>query len=50
MIISKRFEIMIYKFYKILIFISISLILSTHASSETKLLGTERDWKATQLD
>lgn len=46
MIISKRFEIMIYKFYKILIFISISLIFSTHASSETKLLGTERDWNA----
>ena len=52
MIISKRFEIMIYKFYKILIFISISLFFTTHAYSETKLLGTEKYWKAysTRLD
>ena len=47
-----RFEIMIYKFLKILTFITASIFFSTHAFSETKLLGTEKNWKAysTKLD
>ena len=48
----KRFGIMIYKFFKILIFITVSIFFSTNALSETKLLGTEKYWKAysTKID
>ena len=47
-----RFRIMIYKLYKILIYIVISIVLTNQALSETKLLGTEKYWKAysTKLD
>ena len=47
-----RFRIMIYKLYKILIYIVISTVLTNQALSETKLLGTEKYWKAysTKLD
>ena len=43
---------MIYKLYKILIYIVISTVLTNQALSETKLLGTEKYWKAysTKLD
>ena len=43
---------MIYKFYKIFIFITVSIFFTNHALSETKLLGTEKYWKAysTKLD
>ena len=43
---------MIYKFNKILMFITVSILFTTHALSETKLLGTEKNWKAysTKLD
>ena len=37
---------MIYKFYKILIILFVSTFFTTHAFSETKLLGTERAWNA----
>ena len=52
MIISKRFRIMIYKFYKTLIFMTVSVFFTTQAFSETKLLGTEKNWKAysTKID
>ncbi len=52
MIILERPGIMIYKFYKILIFITVSIFFTNHAFSETKLLGTEKNWKAysTQID
>ena len=47
-----RFRIMIYKLYKILIYTVISIVLTNQALSETKLLGTEKYWKAysTKLD
>ena len=47
-----RFRIMIYKFYKILLLMTVSIFFSTHAFSETKLLGTEKYWKAysTKID
>ena len=47
-----RIKIMIYKFYKILILITVSIFFTNHAFSETKLLGTEKNWKAysTNLD
>ena len=47
-----RFRIMIYKFYKILLFMTVSIFFTTHAFSETKLLGTEKYWKAysTKID
>ena len=47
-----RFGKMIYKFNKILMFITVSILFTTHALSETKLLGTEKNWKAysTKLD
>ena len=47
-----RFRIMIYKFFKILLFITVSIFFTTHAFSETKLLGTEKNWKAysTKID
>ena len=43
---------MIYKFYKILLFMTMSIFFTTHAFSETKLLGTEKYWKAysTKID
>ena len=43
---------MIYKLYKILLFMTVSIFFTTHALSETKLLGTEKNWKAysTQID
>jgi len=43
---------MIYKYYKILIFLFLSFFFSTNSFSETKLLGTENFWKAysTKLD
>ena len=43
---------MVYKFYKLLTLTSVSFLLTTHAFSETKLLGTEKYWKAysTKLD
>ena len=43
---------MIYKFYKILMLITVSILFATHALGETKLLGTERHWKAysTKID
>ena len=52
MTVSKRFEIMFYKFYTILIHIIVSIFFTTQALSETKLLGTEKYWKAysTKLD
>ncbi len=37
---------MIYKLYKILIYIVISIAFTNQALSETKLLGTERAWNA----
>ena len=46
MIVSMRFGIMIYKFYTVLIHIIISIFFTTQAFSETKLLGTEKYWKA----
>ena len=47
-----RFRIMIHKFYKILLFMIVSTFFTTHALSETKLLGTEKNWKAysTKID
>ena len=50
--ILKRFGIMIYKFYKILMFITVLIFYTTNALSETKLLGTEKYWKAysTKID
>ena len=47
-----RFRIMIYKLYKILIYITVLIVLTNQAYSETKLLGTEKYWKAysTKLD
>ena len=52
MIILKRFEIMIINFYKIFIFIALLFFSISPALSETKLLGTEKYWKAysTKLD
>ena len=43
---------MIYKFYKLLIFLSLSFFFTTNGFSETKLLGVEKFWKAysTKLD
>ena len=43
---------MIYKFYKVLIFIVASILFTNHAFSETKLLGAEKNWKAysTKID
>jgi len=43
---------MINKLYKILIYIAVSIVLTNQAFSETKLLGTEKYWKAysTKLD
>ena len=43
---------MIYKLYKILIYITVLIVLTNQAYSETKLLGTEKYWKAysTKLD
>ena len=43
---------MIYKFYKIFMFIILSILFANQAFSETKLLGTEKYWKAysTKLD
>ncbi len=43
---------MIYKFYKILLFITVSIFFTTHAFGDTKLLGKEKYWKAysTELD
>ena len=37
---------MIYKFYKILIYIVASIFFAAQAFGETKLLGTEKYWKA----
>ena len=37
---------MIYKFYKILIYIVVSIFFIAQAFGETKLLGTEKYWKA----
>ena len=37
---------MIYKFYKILIYIVVSIFFAVQAFGETKLLGTEKYWKA----
>ena len=47
-----RFEIMIYKFYTVLIHIILSIFFTTQALSETKLLGEEKYWKAysTKID
>ena len=52
MTILERFGLMIYTFYKIFLFITVSIFLTNHAWSETKLLGTEKYWKAysTKLD
>ena len=52
MTISMRFEIMIYKFYTVLIHIILSIFFTTQALSETKLLGEEKYWKAysTKID
>jgi len=43
---------MIYKSYKILIYLALSIFLTAQAVGETKLLGTEKYWKAysTKLD
>ena len=43
---------MIYKLYKILMFITVSIFFTNNAFSETELLGTEKNWKAysTQID
>ena len=41
-----RFGIMTYKFYTVLIYIIVSIFFTTQALSETKLLGTEKYWKA----
>ena len=43
---------MIHKFYKIMLFTTVSIFFSTYAFSETKLLGTEKYWKAysTKID
>ena len=37
---------MIYKFYTVLIYIILSIFFTTQALSKTKLLGTEKYWKA----
>ena len=43
---------MIYKFYTILMYAVVSIFFTSHALSETKLLGTEKNWKAysTKID
>ena len=48
----KRLGLMIYKFYKILIFITVTIFFTPQALSDTKLLGTEKYWKAysTKID
>ena len=52
MTILERFGTMIYTFYKIFLFITVSIFFTNHALSETKLIGTEKYWKAysTELD
>ena len=52
MTISMRFGMMIYKFYTVLIHIILSIFFTNQALSETKLLGTEKNWKAysTKID
>ena len=46
MSVSMRFGIMIYKFYTVSIYIILSIFFTTQAFSKTKLLGTEKYWKA----
>ncbi len=52
MILFKRFEMIIYAYYKILIYIVASFFLTAQAFGETKLIGEEKYWKAysTKLD